>query len=79
MKDVHEMFNLRFSLNFYMFHGGTNFGFIGGGKVGIIFPEAKEYVGRPEPRRDKEGSSPRRCKGVSSTNTLISDIQPVEL
>ncbi|XP_016012022.2 beta-galactosidase-1-like protein 2 isoform X2 [Rousettus aegyptiacus] len=30
MKDVHEMFNLRFSLNFYMFHGGTNFGFIGG-------------------------------------------------
>lgn len=51
----------------------------GRGKVGIIFPEAKEYVGRPEPRRDKEGSSPRGCKGVSSTNTLISDIQPVEL
>ncbi|ELK17922.1 Beta-galactosidase-1-like protein 3 [Pteropus alecto] len=30
MKNVHEMFNLRFSFNFYMFHGGTNFGFIGG-------------------------------------------------
>uniref|UniRef100_A0A9L0SHU5 Beta-galactosidase n=1 Tax=Equus caballus TaxID=9796 RepID=A0A9L0SHU5_HORSE len=30
MKDVREMFNLRFSLNFYMFHGGTNFGFMGG-------------------------------------------------
>uniref|UniRef100_A0A8C8YYE5 Beta-galactosidase n=1 Tax=Prolemur simus TaxID=1328070 RepID=A0A8C8YYE5_PROSS len=30
MKDVHEMFKLRFSLNFYMFHGGTNFGFMGG-------------------------------------------------
>ncbi|XP_053451612.1 beta-galactosidase-1-like protein 2 [Nycticebus coucang] len=30
MKDVQEMFKLRFSLNFYMFHGGTNFGFIGG-------------------------------------------------
>ncbi|XP_051012758.1 beta-galactosidase-1-like protein 2 [Acomys russatus] len=29
-KDVHEMFNLGFSLNFYMFQGGTNFGFIGG-------------------------------------------------
>ncbi|XP_040586020.1 beta-galactosidase-1-like protein 2 isoform X2 [Mesocricetus auratus] len=30
MKDVHEMFILGFSFNFYMFHGGTNFGFIGG-------------------------------------------------
>ncbi|KAM9659025.1 beta-galactosidase-1-like protein 2 [Trichechus inunguis] len=30
MKDVREMFKLRFSLNFYMFHGGTNFGFMGG-------------------------------------------------
>ncbi|XP_006150056.1 beta-galactosidase-1-like protein 2, partial [Tupaia chinensis] len=29
-KDVQEMFKLRFSLNFYMFHGGTNFGFMGG-------------------------------------------------
>ena len=24
------MLQLRFSLNFYMFHGGTNFGFMGG-------------------------------------------------
>ncbi|XP_059122712.1 beta-galactosidase-1-like protein 2 [Peromyscus eremicus] len=30
MKDVREMFILGFSFNFYMFHGGTNFGFIGG-------------------------------------------------
>ncbi|GAB1293989.1 Beta-galactosidase [Apodemus speciosus] len=30
MKDVREMFNLGFSLNFYMFQGGTNFGLIGG-------------------------------------------------
>ncbi|XP_076968041.1 beta-galactosidase-1-like protein 2 [Tamandua tetradactyla] len=30
MKNVREMFKLRFSLNFYMFHGGTNFGFMGG-------------------------------------------------
>ncbi|XP_035299445.1 beta-galactosidase-1-like protein 2 isoform X2 [Cricetulus griseus] len=30
MKDVREMFLLGFSFNFYMFHGGTNFGFIGG-------------------------------------------------
>uniref|UniRef100_G3UDU9 Beta-galactosidase n=1 Tax=Loxodonta africana TaxID=9785 RepID=G3UDU9_LOXAF len=30
LKDVREMFTLRFSLNFYMFHGGTNFGFMGG-------------------------------------------------
>jgi hypothetical protein len=30
MKDVRELVKLRFSLNFYMFHGGTNFGFIGG-------------------------------------------------
>ncbi|XP_062054464.1 beta-galactosidase-1-like protein 2 [Lepus europaeus] len=33
MKDVREMFNLKFSLNFYMFHGGTNFGFMGGAKI----------------------------------------------
>ncbi|XP_052045347.1 beta-galactosidase-1-like protein 2 [Apodemus sylvaticus] len=30
MKDVREMFRLGFSLNFYMFQGGTNFGLIGG-------------------------------------------------
>nr|XP_045748794.1 beta-galactosidase-1-like protein 3 [Mirounga angustirostris] len=30
MRDVREMFNASFSLNFYMFHGGTNFGFMGG-------------------------------------------------
>lgn len=30
MKDVREIFNLGFSLNFYMFQGGTNFGLIGG-------------------------------------------------
>ncbi|CAK7319075.1 Beta-galactosidase-1-like protein 2 [Vulpes lagopus] len=29
-KEVREMFNASFSLNFYMFHGGTNFGFMGG-------------------------------------------------
>uniref|UniRef100_A0A8C0K3W2 Beta-galactosidase-1-like protein 2 n=1 Tax=Canis lupus dingo TaxID=286419 RepID=A0A8C0K3W2_CANLU len=28
--EVREMFNASFSLNFYMFHGGTNFGFMGG-------------------------------------------------
>ncbi|XP_004467735.1 beta-galactosidase-1-like protein 2 [Dasypus novemcinctus] len=30
MENVRDMFKLRFSLNFYMFHGGTNFGFMGG-------------------------------------------------
>uniref|UniRef100_A0AC11DRP9 Uncharacterized protein n=1 Tax=Ovis aries TaxID=9940 RepID=A0AC11DRP9_SHEEP len=30
MASVREMLQLRFSLNFYMFHGGTNFGFMGG-------------------------------------------------
>ncbi|XP_008852420.1 beta-galactosidase-1-like protein 2 [Nannospalax galili] len=30
MKDVCEMFKIGFSLNFYMFQGGTNFGFTGG-------------------------------------------------
>ncbi|XP_024831715.1 beta-galactosidase-1-like protein 2 isoform X1 [Bos taurus] len=30
MESVREMLKLRFSLNFYMFHGGTNFGFTGG-------------------------------------------------
>ncbi|XP_041512763.1 beta-galactosidase-1-like protein 2 [Microtus oregoni] len=30
LKDVREMFILGFSFNFYMFHGGTNFGLIGG-------------------------------------------------
>uniref|UniRef100_A0A8C2NYM8 Glycoside hydrolase 35 catalytic domain-containing protein n=1 Tax=Capra hircus TaxID=9925 RepID=A0A8C2NYM8_CAPHI len=29
-ESVREMLQLRFSLNFYMFHGGTNFGFMGG-------------------------------------------------
>ncbi|XP_048965406.1 beta-galactosidase-1-like protein 2 [Canis lupus dingo] len=29
-EEVREMFNASFSLNFYMFHGGTNFGFMGG-------------------------------------------------
>ncbi|XP_065800235.1 beta-galactosidase-1-like protein 2 isoform X3 [Muntiacus reevesi] len=30
MHEAREMLQLRFSLNFYMFHGGTNFGFMGG-------------------------------------------------
>ncbi|XP_037697939.1 beta-galactosidase-1-like protein 2 [Choloepus didactylus] len=30
MENARDMFKLRFSLNFYMFHGGTNFGFMGG-------------------------------------------------
>ncbi|EPY82868.1 hypothetical protein CB1_000614013 [Camelus ferus] len=30
MRDAREMLAFRFSLNFYMFHGGTNFGFMGG-------------------------------------------------
>ncbi|XP_039109714.1 LOW QUALITY PROTEIN: beta-galactosidase-1-like protein 2 [Hyaena hyaena] len=30
MKEIRDMFNYSFSLNFYMFHGGTNFGFMGG-------------------------------------------------
>uniref|UniRef100_A0A8C6HR88 Beta-galactosidase n=1 Tax=Mus spicilegus TaxID=10103 RepID=A0A8C6HR88_MUSSI len=30
LKDIREMFHLGFSLNFYMFQGGTNFGLIGG-------------------------------------------------
>ncbi|XP_023372554.1 beta-galactosidase-1-like protein 2 [Otolemur garnettii] len=32
-RDVTEMFKLKFSLNFYMFHGGTNFGFMGGATI----------------------------------------------
>ncbi|XP_016047428.2 beta-galactosidase-1-like protein 2 [Erinaceus europaeus] len=30
MENVREMFHLNFSLNLYVFHGGTNFGFMGG-------------------------------------------------
>ncbi|XP_057605433.1 beta-galactosidase-1-like protein 2 [Hippopotamus amphibius kiboko] len=37
MKDVREMFQLRFSLNFYMFHGGTNFGFMGGSASSNVY------------------------------------------
>ncbi|XP_046927912.1 beta-galactosidase-1-like protein 2 [Lynx rufus] len=33
MKQIRDMFNYSFSLNFYMFHGGTNFGFMGGSAV----------------------------------------------
>uniref|UniRef100_A0A8C8XHG0 Beta-galactosidase n=1 Tax=Panthera leo TaxID=9689 RepID=A0A8C8XHG0_PANLE len=33
MKEIRDMFNYSFSLNFYMFHGGTNFGFMGGSAV----------------------------------------------
>ncbi|XP_058520072.1 beta-galactosidase-1-like protein 2 [Ochotona princeps] len=33
MKDVREMFSSKFSLNFHMFHGGTNFGFMAGAKT----------------------------------------------
>uniref|UniRef100_A0ABI7XP96 Beta-galactosidase n=1 Tax=Felis catus TaxID=9685 RepID=A0ABI7XP96_FELCA len=31
--EIRDMFNYSFSLNFYMFHGGTNFGFMGGSAV----------------------------------------------
>ncbi|KAF5921351.1 hypothetical protein HPG69_019400 [Diceros bicornis minor] len=41
MKNVREMFNLRFSLNFYMFHGGTNFGFM---DYGALLTEDGEYT-----------------------------------
>ncbi|XP_073922411.1 beta-galactosidase-1-like protein 2 [Castor canadensis] len=57
MKDVRELVKLRFSLNFYMFHGGTNFGFIGGAEslngyhsvvtnydYGALLTEAGEYT-----------------------------------
>ncbi|XP_012584806.1 PREDICTED: beta-galactosidase-1-like protein 2 [Condylura cristata] len=37
MKDVHEMLNLQFSVNFHMFHGGTNFGFMGGARLAESF------------------------------------------
>ncbi|EHB03546.1 Beta-galactosidase-1-like protein 2 [Heterocephalus glaber] len=44
MKDVHEMFKLRFSLNFYMFHGGTNFGFMGGAEsLDVNLPAVTSY------------------------------------
>uniref|UniRef100_A0A8C2YTG8 Beta-galactosidase n=1 Tax=Chinchilla lanigera TaxID=34839 RepID=A0A8C2YTG8_CHILA len=44
MKDVHEMFKLRFSLNFYMFHGGTNFGFMGGAEsLDVYLPAVTSY------------------------------------
>ncbi|XP_047735418.1 beta-galactosidase-1-like protein 2 [Prionailurus viverrinus] len=33
MKEIRDMFNYSFSLNFYMFHGGTNFGLMGGSAV----------------------------------------------
>ncbi|KFO37315.1 Beta-galactosidase-1-like protein 3 [Fukomys damarensis] len=44
MKDVHEMLKLRFSLNFYMFHGGTNFGFMGGAEsLDVNLPAVTSY------------------------------------
>ncbi|XP_063112188.1 beta-galactosidase-1-like protein 2 isoform X2 [Cavia porcellus] len=44
MKDVREMFKLRFSLNFYMFHGGTNFGFMGGAEsLDVYLPAVTSY------------------------------------
>ncbi|KAM5245943.1 beta-galactosidase-1-like protein 2 [Ctenodactylus gundi] len=44
MKNVREMFNLRFSLNFYMFHGGTNFGFMGGAEsLDTYLPAVTSY------------------------------------
>ncbi|XP_023559591.1 beta-galactosidase-1-like protein 2 isoform X2 [Octodon degus] len=43
-KDVLEMFKLRFSLNFYMFHGGTNFGFMSGAEaLDIYLPAVTSY------------------------------------
>uniref|UniRef100_A0A8C6D7K4 Beta-galactosidase n=1 Tax=Moschus moschiferus TaxID=68415 RepID=A0A8C6D7K4_MOSMO len=44
MKGVREMLQLRFSLNFYMFHGGTNFGFMGGAAFpGYRLPMVTSY------------------------------------
>ncbi|KAF3823757.1 hypothetical protein GH733_007225, partial [Mirounga leonina] len=41
MRDVREMFNASFSLNFYMFHGGTNFGFM---DYGALLTENGEHT-----------------------------------
>ncbi|XP_037361562.1 beta-galactosidase-1-like protein 2 isoform X2 [Talpa occidentalis] len=44
MKDLQEMLGLQFSVNFYMFHGGTNFGFMGGAKFSdSFFPVVTSY------------------------------------
>ncbi|KAM5183614.1 beta-galactosidase-1-like protein 2 [Callospermophilus lateralis] len=44
LKDVREMLKLRFSLNFYMFHGGTNFGFMGGAQhLNGYYPVVTSY------------------------------------
>uniref|UniRef100_A0A8C5W3S0 Beta-galactosidase n=1 Tax=Microcebus murinus TaxID=30608 RepID=A0A8C5W3S0_MICMU len=44
MMEVREMFKLRFSLNFYMFHGGTNFGFMGGAaSLNTYLPTVTNY------------------------------------
>ncbi|KAB1254890.1 Beta-galactosidase-1-like protein 2 [Camelus dromedarius] len=56
MRDAREMLAFRFSLNFYMFHGGTNFGFMGGSaplhnylstvtSYGKSWPPAAAYYG----------------------------------
>ncbi|KAG8523231.1 Beta-galactosidase-1-like protein 2 [Galemys pyrenaicus] len=44
MKHIDEMLHLQFSINFYMFHGGTNFGFMGGAKLSdFFFPVVTSY------------------------------------
>uniref|UniRef100_A0A8D2B0X4 Beta-galactosidase n=1 Tax=Sciurus vulgaris TaxID=55149 RepID=A0A8D2B0X4_SCIVU len=44
LKDVREMFKRRFSFNFYMFHGGTNFGFMGGAQhLNVYYPVVTSY------------------------------------
>ena len=35
---VQEIFDYEGSVNFYMFHGGTNFGFMNGGNVLDVWP-----------------------------------------
>ncbi|XDB57389.1 hypothetical protein AB1E18_010834 [Capra hircus] len=63
MASVREMLQLRFSLNFYMFHGGTNFGFMGGAAFrGHRLPMVTSY--------GKSRSEPVRSTGPLSMEQL---------
>lgn len=43
-------------------------------KTGMIYPQAKEYLGLAEPGRDKERHSPRSI--TDPTDIFILDLQP---
>lgn len=64
MESVREMLKLRFSLNFYMFHGGTNFGFTGGAAFpGHRLPMVTSYgKTRPVPRRLPTAAPPLQSR-----------------